>query len=49
MGVEVVMAATVGWEDQAWEEHLTDLGTVSQHRGLRETTDQQPTHHCPRT
>lgn len=24
IGVEVVMAATVGWEDQAWEEHLTD-------------------------
>lgn len=31
MGVEVVMAATVGWEDQAWEKRLTDPGTVSHH------------------
>lgn len=34
MGGEVVMAETVGWEDQAWEELLTDPGTVSHHRGF---------------
>lgn len=34
MGGEVVMAETVGWEDQAWEELLTDPGTVSYHRGF---------------